>query len=523
MTSALFDLRPPSLLRRVLSGSVAIFLGQIISAISNIILVPLFLTTWGAERYGTWAALLSLVGYVSLANGGLLSYVSNEQRAAFAAQQIERYRIVQSSALVVSWVLCGIGAVLVVVLFVLPFEHWFNLQALQGNEVRLVLALLAAPVLLAIPAGIMGGTYRATGFLARGMWMNNLFFLLKFIAIFMALVLLRTEMWVALSIFGAWLIGQFAIWVDLKKNFQDFRAHFAHVSRATALALIKPSFFFLILNAATLFISEGSVLLLAATLGSATVAVYATTRTLTNLLQQMIGVFAAAVAPEITAYFAQGQATRLAQALRLMTALSLVMSSVFLGVFWFFGTELMVFWTKNTLTVDGALLRLMITYLALQTLWGASSQLLTSINRHRPVVLTTWVVAAVGLGCGWLSVENYGTMGLVGALTAIDCLCGLAIVIPLACQCAQQNTKQFMSRLLSGAFLSFVICLASGAIVQKVLSNVHWVVAGVLTGVVCTVLSSLLLNFLFLQSHDRVLVYDTLRRVAGRIRFALRG
>ena len=68
---------PSSAINRLSRGVASTALGQIISAAKSILLVPLFLSAWGADGYGKWLILTALVSYVSLIDLGGQLYIGN--------------------------------------------------------------------------------------------------------------------------------------------------------------------------------------------------------------------------------------------------------------------------------------------------------------------------------------------------------------------------------------------------------------------------------------------------------------
>jgi len=67
------------MIKRLFRGIGANFLGQIINIASRIVLVPLFLLSWGADIYGEWLLLSSMVAYLSLIEMGDQLYIVNRK------------------------------------------------------------------------------------------------------------------------------------------------------------------------------------------------------------------------------------------------------------------------------------------------------------------------------------------------------------------------------------------------------------------------------------------------------------
>ena len=78
--------------KRLIQGIGANFLGQIINLASRVLLVPLFLTAWGAEVYGEWLLLTSIVAYLSLTDLGGQLYIVNRLTQAYAQGDIPLFR-----------------------------------------------------------------------------------------------------------------------------------------------------------------------------------------------------------------------------------------------------------------------------------------------------------------------------------------------------------------------------------------------------------------------------------------------
>src|SRR5262249_2515655 len=62
---------------RILKGLASFAFGQIVSVAQTVILVPLFISAWGASEYGQWLGLTSFVAYLSLLDLGGQNYIGN--------------------------------------------------------------------------------------------------------------------------------------------------------------------------------------------------------------------------------------------------------------------------------------------------------------------------------------------------------------------------------------------------------------------------------------------------------------
>ena len=63
---------------RVLKGLGAGMLGQIISIVTRISLVPLFLLYWGSDQYAVWLLISAVVSYLTLVDFGGQLFIINK-------------------------------------------------------------------------------------------------------------------------------------------------------------------------------------------------------------------------------------------------------------------------------------------------------------------------------------------------------------------------------------------------------------------------------------------------------------
>ncbi|WFU39429.1 hypothetical protein QA640_34480 [Bradyrhizobium sp. CB82] len=113
--------------RRIRSAFAAYLFARTIRVAEQIILVPLFLSSWGAQSYGEWLALAALAGFAAIANLGV-----GQAAAAEVILQSTRNEFSKASCIVVTSlliILASIIAGLIVLGFLLALV---DLRALAG-------------------------------------------------------------------------------------------------------------------------------------------------------------------------------------------------------------------------------------------------------------------------------------------------------------------------------------------------------------------------------------------------------
>ncbi len=143
--------------RRLLWSAIASALAKFISVATGLVSVPLTLHFLGAERYGMWMTMTSLVAMLAFADLGMGNGLLNAVASANGRDDVPQIRRYISSAAVVFAVI----AVVLLVFFaaVYPLVNWgglFNVNtALASREAGPAVAIFLSCFALSIPVGIV--------------------------------------------------------------------------------------------------------------------------------------------------------------------------------------------------------------------------------------------------------------------------------------------------------------------------------------------------------------------------------
>src|SRR5262249_4699832 len=156
-----------SIIRRLSRGFGALSLGAVVQLLSQVSIVPVALYSWGKVRYGEWVLLTGFVTFLKLTDLGLQSFVVNRLCASFARGDRDGMQHDLHSALRVQLPLVLlVASICATIVFNAEVDHALNLQTISGLRVSLAVILLTTELLIAVPMGVIGGLYRATGRLA---------------------------------------------------------------------------------------------------------------------------------------------------------------------------------------------------------------------------------------------------------------------------------------------------------------------------------------------------------------------
>ncbi len=428
-------------------GVLATLASQVVAALGQIVLVPVFLGAWGERLYGEWLTLSAIAGQMVLLDLGVHTFVVNRLNQCYARGDIGQFARVLHSALAWCLVLTTVAvAAVALAAFALPVEHAFRLELLDHPTAALVVSLLVLQIAASVPCGLVTGVYRTIGEYPRGMTLYNLqralFFALTAACVVTggSLVDVALVQLVPLVASLGWTLA------DLRRRHPEVSVGIAARDPRLARSFVGPSSLFLLIRTSQALSIQGPVLLAGALFGPAAVTPFVILRTLCNLVKQIAGSLANALWPELTALEARGQLETLrhvhALAVKVVTALSLAAAIVLHHC----GAALVELWTGGELTHSAPLLDALLLLLVLQAPWTTSSIFLVATNRHRVVALCYAVSSVAGLGLGFLFARTHGLPGLVlGVLAAEACVCSWAVP-NAACALVLDRPRSFFAR-----------------------------------------------------------------------------
>ena len=335
--------------RRVTGGTLGNVLGQVINVAGQFVLVPIFLTYWGNQLYGEWLTLSAAVAYLTLVDFGIQSYVINRMNQCYARGELEACSRILHSALCLYLLVSAVAALLMLSgLWFLPIASWFQFTVTSPASVTVVGMLLTLQIVVAVPTGVIAGIYRAVGEYPREIMISNMFRLGSVILTAVVVAAGGKLASVALLQMLTLAVGMVYVQIDLRRRHPQIHIGLSKADFAEAILFLAPSALFFLIHIATIVIVQGSTLVVSAILGSMSVAVFATSRTLANLLRQGSFSIHNALWPEFTALEARGKHQALGD-IHLLTAKILLIFNFSLAVFLYFtAPHIIEFWTQGS-------------------------------------------------------------------------------------------------------------------------------------------------------------------------------
>ena len=348
----------------------------------QILLVPLFLSTWSAAEYGNWLSFSALVWFLTLFDLGMNTGAATRLTQLYAQGAMDRYRAEQHSAMAFYLIAAGAGTIgWTAALFTFPSWRLFGFELALTPVTRWTLWLLGLQMLWILPQGFLLAVYRTIGDMATSQWLFNGRQILSVALVALALFFGAHMVAVAGIELAAIALAAGFTWWQIRRWCPVGVPGVSQASFSGFKSLLRPSFSFWILNWTQILGQGLPIILVRALVGEVAVATFAVSRTLITVLRQGMVLVHNALWPELTTIEARGEWERLRKLHRAVVIGSTAFSAAAVGILWFIGDALIRLWTRGHLPTDPVLLRLWLIHFALQTPWTASALFPQAANR----------------------------------------------------------------------------------------------------------------------------------------------
>lgn len=372
-----------NVINRVIDGLGANTYSQIVVIIIQIAGVPILLHYWGAKLYGEWLILFAIPAYLTLSDLGFSKSASNDMAARIARDDREGALMVFQSFSALVYLLVAIGLLLTtLIVTLLPVGNWLNFSELSITEVRWLIWLLAAEVLLKLLEGIWHA----------GLYSNGEYPLSAFIYS-SAMFIQYGSVWICaiagygpVEAAGAFLSIRvvtilFVRWISIRRHpwlRHGFRrAHWKHIH-----PLLRPSFANLAIPLAQTLNLQGMVLVIGSVIGPIGVVTFSTLRTLTGVIPSLVRMVNNAIQPELARAWGSANQTLLQQLYTrgIQAAFWLAIGATFILVL--VGSPLLNIWTEGKVVMNVLLFRFLLISAFAYAAWSTGITLLQAANLH---------------------------------------------------------------------------------------------------------------------------------------------
>ncbi|AXP80583.1 hypothetical protein CJ739_1494 [Mariniflexile rhizosphaerae] len=403
-------------------------LQRICLLLSQLLLIPTFISVLGVDLYGEWLILTTIPNYLLLSDFGLPLTVTNEICRLISLKEYKAQEKLYKST--VSF-LVYIGLFLLVVFFimssVLDFSKIFNLKNISNHYATLIIGWFVFNVFFSLIFRVTIGYFRALNLFHKHEYFLALTLFLDFGVTLLTLKIQAPLYYIPMMMVIIRILVMIIINITLyKNNFYKF-GFTTDCSRTIELIPVSLKLGFFQFGTA-LFI-QGCTLLVGIILGSASVVVFNTIRTIVNSIRAFIGIIYIQTMPEFTILISNNHLNvALVKMKRLILLVSVISLISCLGLY-FLRDIIFKLWIKKPFLYNDLFMVFMLVSIFFYNIWNAASMLPMSINKMNTLALYP-ILGAILLIIQYFTITKNGLVGLSFSFIIMD-LIMLILVLKL--------------------------------------------------------------------------------------------
>ena len=348
--------------------------------------------------------------YLSISDGGFAGAACREMTIrGGAGDKTGVLAVFQSTWLLLVAVSFAAGLLAFGFVQVAPLKNWLGFSVMKDLEIKFVLLILIAHVLVGFQGGLINGGFWVTGRYPIGMYLIATTQLLEFLGLAAAVALGGGPVQAALGYLAGRLLGTGFMWLVQRQASPWLRHGFSHASFVELRRLTVPAFASLAFPLGNALNIQGMRLVVGLSLGPSGLAVFVPLRTLSRVAMQPGCIINRLVEPELA--LAYGSKDKyLFQYLFIRSgqiALWGCLGVCFLvgpGAHWIFpawtGGKIVMHWPTYIVLLGGVLFN---------SIWNAALTVLYATNRHgRIAIFYTLFYGVVALGLSYIGMTGLG-------------------------------------------------------------------------------------------------------------------
>jgi O-antigen/teichoic acid export membrane protein len=504
-----------SVAARVLSGSLAAWSKVAVTALTQIALVPIFLTAWSVEQYGCWLVIQSVTAFVNIFSLAHHTYVGNEFLRVPAGDPA-RIGALLSAALPYSLALgflelCVLGALGLLGYSAALFDPEHRLSAELLHEAAAGLAVLAGSTFVSVfSSGLYGRVAGAYGHYPRTAWWGVAITMVTAVTsavlVWLGAGLFTTAAGVAGLNFVMYALYHRDVWQLGKRHHVVLTRPDWNMGWRNLLASLQLGLTYLL----WLVRQQGTRILVSSTLGVAQAVAFTTMRTVSNLSLQGIGTVVDPVFPEFMGFLRDRNRSAVLGTFAFIWLIVVFVMGPVLVLLQVVAPELFAIWTQGKVPFDPVVFALFSVTMMVFALARPADSIILGNNLLRVQLVTAASLAATTvIGIVWLD-GLYGTRGIVVVLLAVEVL-GATVSMAWTSRWLSRHALEWPRGLFRFSLAEVLLCSSSVILIAL---EPQWRVQIAALTVVITV--ALLTGFV---SHLPPTQRDWLRHRIGRLVF----
>jgi O-antigen/teichoic acid export membrane protein len=433
--------------RRMVRAVVVGFFSKGLAALIGLLTVPLTISYLGPERYGIWMTISSLLIWLTVADAGVASGLTNALSGAYAQQRRDLEQRYVATAI---WLLIGLAAIVglgsTLLLRGLNLQRLLNLSTpAVAHEAYLALIVALAVFLFSLPLSLV---YKILAAYQEGATANiwlGIANIVSLIALVLAAQLQASLAWLVFALAGTVALVALlsAIWLFVWHKPWLIPLP-TQVDRASIRKIAGAGSLFFVAQIAWLLIFQTDNLIIVRYLGAEAVATYSVVWRLFTYATFFQVLIIPALWPAYTEAFTKRDSSWIQRTFRWHLLIAVVLALGLSLLFVVFSQPIIAVWAGTQVQPSRELILWMAGWTIIYAAMTTTACLLNASGHIRGQAIYGMTTAIVNIGLSIWWVQSYGVSGVIAATVTAYLICN---VVP-----SLVETSLVLRRMSTGAY-----------------------------------------------------------------------
>lgn len=401
-------------LHNYLSG----FLVKASILVAQFFLIPVYISQLGFEKYGEWLILTAIPNYLLMSDLGLTQTVINEICKYITFNEFRRQNLLFKST--VSFLIV-IGLVLIAIFFLVELivnvNEVLGLSEIKHEESVLIIGMYIVNISFFLIFRLIIGYYKAMDKFFMHEYVLSITYGSDFIFTLLILIFGLPLYSIPLSMLIIRIVVFVLVNLDLRRY--DFYKLSLTINFKPVKKILPVSIRLSLFTLGYAILLQGNTLVVGLVLGSATVVVFNTIRTLVNSIKAFVSIFYLPTMPEFSILMAKKMLLEVKTKLNRVLKKSVLITMVLCLFVYIFRDFIFTVWLKQELNYTNDFFVFMLMSIFIQTIWNSASMLPLSINSLNKLSLFPVICLSVLL-FQFFTIEYTGLKGVGISLFVLD-------------------------------------------------------------------------------------------------------
>ena len=402
-----------NIVKGIIGNGLAQITLKVIRVLEQLLLIPFFLSAWGAAYYGEWITLSIIPTVLAFSNFGFGTAAGNSFVLAYTSGDKQKAADINKNGILVVGGSIVLGAILTTsILLGSSYFHFFDNSIIPINEAILAIALLMTGRLISFYHLLIEGYYRGarkavlSGFLYAGCSAINLV---------VGFCVLYGEGGIVEYAFSQFLVTILftIVYFLVGRRLVDLNGYQGRYIFSDIKQIASKGMGYMMDPVWQCIYFQGTTFVVRLTLGPEAVAAFNTIRTACRSVSQIFSMVNGSIFPELQYEYGQGNMNTVHRLFRLS-----ILSSIFVGIIGtiflsFFGLDIYNWWTQSQLSVTTEVWNTFVVSILFNAVWWTAMVAYPVTNKPYHFAIASITTASLSVVVSYILSVYLGLWGAV--------------------------------------------------------------------------------------------------------------